>query len=121
MGKLMLGLVLCVAFGLPAKAMEPVLAVKTASLDHAAKHPACHSVSADRKLKLLRETIVQVEKNTPADRIVRRAAPQVNNRVAEPVVRAGRAAAVHFSRRAELVRFERPTSERVSLVVGIGY
>jgi len=121
MRKLLLGTALCVAFGLPANAAESGSQVKMASLDHPAKRPACHWVSADRKLRLLRETIVQVERSTPlpAGRVVRRTAPQVN-RVAEVAVRTGRAAPVRFVPRAEPVRFER-LAERVSLMVGVGY
>jgi len=110
MRKFILGVVMCVAFGLPASGAE-VQAAKTASLSRPAKRPACHWVSADRKLRPLRETIVQVEKRTPVpvDPTVRRTARQVSR--VEPVVPASRAVAIQNTRQ----------NERVSLMVGVGY
>jgi hypothetical protein len=118
MRKLMLGAVLSAAFGLPASAAGVVAGMQTASLDHVFKRSACHLVASNRPLRLLRDREVQVAKRpvaVPIERtVVREPAPRISRAVAtrsEPV----------RVPRFESARFERTSSERVSLMVGIGY
>jgi hypothetical protein len=89
MRKLMLGTILCVAFGLPVNGAEFLSGTKSG---YPAKRLACHWVTADRTLRLLRYSAV-------------------------PVVKASRAVMT----RAEPVRLERQRSQQISLTVGVAY
>jgi hypothetical protein len=125
MRSLVLGAFIFASFGLTANAAEPPSDVKVA--DHRAK-PACHWVTADRTLRLLRD-ISPGERRIAIGRPVLRpvsrpvAAPargpvvKVAARPVTPVRAVSRPEPVRFVSRAEPVRL--PT--HVSLVVGIGF
>jgi hypothetical protein len=100
MRKLVLGVVLCFAFGVPVNGAEFLSGAKAASVKHPVKF-ACHWVTPDRALRLLRYTAVIVDKGSTK----------------EPAVKASRAVMT----RAEPVRFERQLSQRISLTVGVAY
>jgi hypothetical protein len=90
---LVLGAVLCVALGLPANGAEFDSDAKTASV----RPLACHWVTADRTLRLLRSTAALVDKSS--------------TKVFAP----------NASRAAMTVHFERQLSRRTSLMVGVAY
>jgi hypothetical protein len=112
MRKVLLGAVVCAAFGLSANGAGAA----TASVNHPTKRLACHWVTVgDHTLKLLRYTVEPISKTAgaPADRPVRLAAKSSTRGTAvrvTPVVA-----------RAEPVRFDRQPVQRVSLMVGVGY
>jgi hypothetical protein len=119
MRKLLLGAVLCVAFGLPVYGAGLASEAATSSVKHPAKRLACHWVIAgDHTLKLLRYTVEPVSRtaSAPVDRPIRHlsstAAPAAKSSTREPAVRIART---------EPIYFDRQPGQRISLMVGIGY
>jgi hypothetical protein len=90
---LVLGVALCVALGLPVKGAESHSGEKTASV----KPLACHWVTANRTLRLLRSTAVLVDKSSI------------------------KGLAANASQEAMMVHLERRLSGRTSLMVGVAY
>jgi hypothetical protein len=123
MRALVLGAFIIASFGLTANAAESPSDAKAA-----ARRPACHAVTADRTLRLLRDTL-------PGDRriaIERPASRPVSTPVKEPVVRVSRpvapvrvASRPEFVRRAEPVHFRaesyRVPAQHLSLMVGVSF
>jgi hypothetical protein len=112
MRKLMLGAVVCVAFGLATNGADAA----TASVNHPAKRLACHWVTADHTLRLLRQTLGPVDRiaDAPANRPTRHlsaAATPAKNSIREPAV----------PTRAEFASIGRQLGQRISLMVGVGY
>ncbi len=99
MRKLVMGVALCMAFGLPASAANSS-GSKAAQLKHPGMRLACHWVATDRTLRPLSRTAA------PADRKSIKA-PAVK---ASPVVT-----------RAERVYVARQPSQHIALVVGVGF
>jgi hypothetical protein len=95
MRKLMLGTVLCVAFGLPVNGAEFLSGTKSG---YPAKRLACHWVTADRTLRLLRYAALPNDKNGTKASV-------------------GASSAVMT----RAVRFERQGGQRTSLMVGVAY
>jgi hypothetical protein len=108
MRKFVLGVALCMAFGLPASAADSS-GSKAAQLKHPGMRLACHWVATDRTLRLLSHTAA------PASRMSRTAAPVDRKNVKTPVVKASPVAT-----RAEPFYVARP-SQRIALVVGVGF
>jgi hypothetical protein len=123
MRALVLGAFIVASFGLTANAAEPPSDAKTGS--HA-RRPACHTVTADRTLRLLRDTL-------PGERRIateRPASRPVSTPTKEPVVRASRPVVRVVSRpelvrRAEPVHFRadsyRAPAQHLSLMVGVSF
>jgi hypothetical protein len=130
MRSLVLGAFIFASFGLSANAAEP-------PSDKAASHarrPACHWVTADRTLRLLRDAL-------PGERRIATEHPMsrsVSSPVREPIAKmtrpatpvrvVSRPAPVRVASRAEPVRLlsrvepaARALAQHVSLMVGIGY
>jgi hypothetical protein len=131
MRALVLGAFIFASFGLTANAAEPPSDAKAVS--HHARRPACQWVTADRTLRLLRDTL-------PGDRriaIERPMSRPVSTPVKEPIVKVSRPVTsirvvskpepTHVVRRAEPIRLlsraepVRLQTQHVSLMVGIGY
>jgi hypothetical protein len=130
MRSLVLGAFIFVSFGLTANAAEPSSDAKVAS--HHVRRPACQWVTADRTLRLLRDTL-------PAERRIATERPTtrpVSTPVKEPVVKASRPLApvrvvnrpepTRIASRAEPVRLgsrveARMPAQHLSLVVGVTY
>jgi hypothetical protein len=118
MREVLLGAIVCVAFGVSANGAGAT----TAPVKHPAKRLACHWVTAgDHTLKLLRDTLQPVKTaSAPADRPVRHVsintAPASKSSAKEPAARARSVIA-----RADLGHIERQLVQRVSLMIGIGY
>jgi hypothetical protein len=131
MRSLVLGAFIFASFGLSANAAEP-------PSDKAASHarrPACHWVTADRTLRLLRDALPG-ERRIATERPVSR---PVSSPVREPIVKVSRPvipvrvvvsrpAPVRVASRAESIRLlsrvepaARALAQRVSLMVGVGY
>jgi hypothetical protein len=125
MRALVLGAFIVASFGLTANAAEPPSDAKAAN--HA-RRPACHTVTADRTLRLLRDTLPgerRIATERPASRLV--SAP-----VKEPVVRVSRPVAPVrvvsrpvLVRRAEPVHFRAESyhapAQHLSLMVGVSF
>jgi hypothetical protein len=122
MRALVLGAFIVASFGLTANAAEPPSDAKAAS--HA-RRPACHTVTADRTLRLLRDTL-------PGERRIateRPASRPVSTPIKEPVVRVSRPVRVvsrpELVRRAEPVHFRaesyRAPAQHLSLMVGVSF
>jgi hypothetical protein len=107
MRKLVMGVALCMAFGLPVNAADSS-GLKAAQLKHPGMRMACHWVPTDRTLRLLSQTAAPAHRigHTPANR-KSAAAPDVK---ASPV-----------ATRAEPAYFARQPSQRIALVVGVGF
>jgi hypothetical protein len=131
MRALVLAAFIFASFGLTANAAEPPSDAKAAG--HHARRPACQWVTADRTLRLLRDTL-------PGERriAVERPVPRpISTPVREPVVKVSRPVTpvrmvsksepTHVARRAEPIRLlsraepVRLPTQHVSLMVGIGY
>jgi hypothetical protein len=124
MRSLVLGALIFASFGLTANAAEPPTDAKAGS--HHARRPACHWVTADRTLRLLRD-ILPGERRIAAERLATRPVSipvweKVSRAVtpvrAVPVRSASRAEPVHFVSRVEAARM--PT-QHLSLVVGVSF
>jgi hypothetical protein len=125
MRALVLGAFIVASFGLTANAAEPSSDAKAAG--HA-RHPACHVATADRTLRLLRDTLPG-ERRIAAERPASR---PVSTPTKEPVVRFTRPVApvrvvsrAEFVRRVEPVRFRaesyRMPAQHLSLMVGVSF
>lgn len=121
MRSLMLGALIFASFGLTAHAAEGPSDAKAV---HQARRASCQWVTADRTLRLLRDTLPG-ERRIAAERPVTRAVSLPVSRLSRAPVRV--ASRLEPIRRAEsvrsLVRAEpiRALSQHLSLVVGIGY
>jgi hypothetical protein len=126
MRSLVLGAFIFASFGLSASAAEP-------PSDKAASHarrPACHWVTADRTLRLLRDALPgerRIATERPVSRPVREPIAKVSRPVT-PVRVVSRPAPVRVASRGEAIRLlsrvepaARALAQHVSLVVGIGY
>jgi hypothetical protein len=91
MRRLVLGAVLCMVLGLPVDGAEFHSGAKTAN------HLACHWVTADRTLRLLRSTAALVDKSSTKE------------------------FAANTSRAAMMAHLERQPSRRTSLTVGVAF
>jgi hypothetical protein len=123
MRALVLGAFIVASFGLTANAAEPS---SDAKAGNHARRPACHAVTADRTLRLLRDTL-------PGERRIateRPASRPVSSPVKEPVVRVSRpmvrvVSRPEFVRRAEPIRFRaesyRVPAQHLSLMVGVSF
>jgi hypothetical protein len=111
MRSLVLGAFIFASLGLTANAAEPPSGAKAVGVQ--AKR-ACQVVTADRALRLLRDT-VPGDRRIAADRPVSR---PVSSRPVTPIRTASRLAPVRFVSRAEPVRL---LTQHLSLMVGIGY
>jgi hypothetical protein len=116
MRSLVLGAFILASLGLTANAAESPSDAKAV---RNARQPACHWVTADRTLKLLRDTLPGERRIATARPVVR----LVSTPVKEPVVKVSRPAirrvdAVRFVSRAEPIR---AMTQHLSLMVGIGY
>jgi hypothetical protein len=125
MRALVLGAFIFASFGFTANAAEPSSDAKAV---HQARRPACQWVTADRTLRLLRDT-QSGERRIATERPVTRA---VSIPAKEPVAKVSRAPVRVASRadsvrRAEPIRFVsraepiRAMTQHLSLMVGIGY
>jgi hypothetical protein len=117
MRSLVLGAFLFASFGLAANAAEPTSDAKAAS--HHATRPACHWVTADRTLRLLRD-ILPGERRIAVERPVTR---PISTPVKEAVVKVRRPVRV-ASRLERLISRAEPVralTQHLSLMVGIGY
>jgi hypothetical protein len=108
MRKFVMGVALCMAFGLPANAADSS-GSKAAQLKHPGMRLACHWVATDRTLRPLGHIAV------PASRMSRTAAPADRKSIRAPAVKAGAVV------RAEPVYVGRQPSQRIALVVGVGF
>jgi hypothetical protein len=124
MRALVLGAFIVASFGLTANAAEPPSDAKVAS--HA-RRPACHAVTADRTLRLLRDTLPgerRIATERPASRPV--ATPiKEPVRVSRPVAPVRVVSRPELVRRAELVHFRaesyRAPAQHLSLMVGVSF
>ena len=109
MRKFVVGVALCMAFGLPVNAADSS-GSKAAQLKHPGMRLACHWVPTDRTLTLLSHTAM------PARRIGRTPVPANRRSAAVPDVKASPVVT-----RAEPIYFARQPSQRIALVVGVGF
>jgi hypothetical protein len=123
MRSLVLGAFIFASLGLTASAAESPSDTKAAS--HYARRPACHWVTADRTLRLLRDTLPG-ERRIVAERPVSRPEPAV--KFSRPVHVVSKQPPIRVASRVELIRLvsraepvARALTQHVSLVVGIGY
>jgi hypothetical protein len=121
MRSLVLGAFIVASFGLPANAAEPS---DTKAANAHARRPACHEVTADRRLRLLHD-ILPEERRVATDRPMSRPVatpakePVVKvSRPATPVRVASRPQPIRLVSRAEPVRL--PT-QHLSLMVGVSF
>src|ERR1700733_13831069 len=106
MRSLVLGAFIVASFGLTANAAESPSDAKAAS--HA-RRPACHTVTADRTLRLLRDTLPGERRIAPE----RPASRPVSTPIKEPVVRVSRPVApLRVVSRPVLVRRAEPVHFR---------
>ena len=123
MRALVLGAFIVASIGLTANAAESPSDAKAAS--HA-RRPACHTVTADRTLRLLRDTLPgerRIATERPASRPVSTPIKEPVVRVSRPVVRV--ANRPELVRRAEPVHFRaesyRAPAQHLSLMVGVSF
>jgi hypothetical protein len=123
MRALVLGAFIVASFGLTANAAEPPSDAKAAN--HA-RRPACHTVTADRTLRLLRDTLPgerRIATERPASRPVSTPIKEPVVRVSRPVVRV--VSRSELVRRAEPVHFRaesyRAPAQHLSLMVGVSF
>jgi hypothetical protein len=123
MRALVLGAFIVASFGLTANAAEPPSDAKAVS--HA-RRLACHTVTADRTLRLLRDTLPgerRIAAERPASRPVSTPIKEPVVRVSRPVVRV--ANRPELVRRAEPVHFRaesyRAPAQHLSLMVGVSF
>jgi hypothetical protein len=109
MRKFVMGVALCVVFGVPVNAADSS-GSKAAQLKHPGMRLACHWVATDRTLRLLSQTAA------PGHRIGHTPAPVNRRSAAAPDFKAS--PAVY---RAEPTYFARQPSQRIALVVGVGF
>jgi hypothetical protein len=109
MRKLVTGVALCMAFGLPASAADSS-GSKAAQLKHPGMRLACHWVAADRTLRPLSHSAVAT------NRMNHTAAPADRKNLKAPAVRASPVVT-----RAEPIYVARQPSQRIALVVGVGF
>jgi hypothetical protein len=129
MRSLVLGAFIFASFGLTANAAEPSSDAKAVS--HA-RRPACHWVTADRTLRLLRDVLPgerRIATEHPVSRPISTPVRESILKVSRPVtpvrvvsrpapIRVASRDPIRFLSRAEPVRM---LTQHVSLVVGIGY
>jgi hypothetical protein len=109
MRKFVMGVALCMAFGLPASAADSS-GSKAAQLKHPGMRLACHWVATDRTLRPLGRTA------SAANGMSRTAAPADRKSIKAPAVKASPVVT-----RAEPVHVARQSSQRIALVVGVGF
>ena len=120
MRSLVLGAFLFASFGLAANAAEPPSDAKAPG--HFVRRPACHWVTADRSLRLLRDTLpaerrIATERTRPIATPVKEFVVKVGRPVT-PTRLVSRPEPIRVISRAEPAHV--PT-QHVSLIVGIGY
>jgi hypothetical protein len=129
MRALVLGAFILASFGLTANAAES----DAKAAGHQARRPACHWVTADRTLRLLRD-ILPGERRIATGPVIRPVSLPIRepilkaNRPVTPAHVASRPAPTRVASRAEPSRFlsraepvARALAQHVSLVVGVGF
>jgi hypothetical protein len=99
MQRLVLGVVLCAALGLPCHSADALSDPKAAVADHAGKRRVCHWVAANRTLRLLTDA----------------PAPAIKKSTKMPETR------LPVPKAAEPAQVVQRPNQRIALVVGIAY